>query len=173
MRLISEKRDFTGTCIYLNYFLCLFVSNCLVKIVFASTGLCMQTCFFFIRYLDVIIIIRHVSLSLKSYAMHEENMNWDTSILCSEDTGKTLKQPSRSNIKNEIKSTMRVLKLYWKIIIMLVFYQKHFIPFYHAWFLEAIFQHCYRKRRQNGISLSRVKLLMANFNALHKKENIS
>ena len=44
--------------------------------------------------------------------MHEENMNWDTSILCSEDTGKTLKQPSRSNIKNEIKSTMGVLKLY-------------------------------------------------------------
>ena len=62
--------------------------------------------FVFIYSLDVIvIIIKHVSLSLKSYVMDEENVNWDTCILCQEDTGKILKQPSRNNNKNEIKST--------------------------------------------------------------------
>ena len=44
-------------------------------------------------------------MSLKSYVMDEENVNWNICILCQEDTGKILKQPSRNNNKNEIKST--------------------------------------------------------------------
>ena len=37
--------------------------------------------------------------------MDEDNENWDTCILCREGAGKILKQPTRKNNKNEIKST--------------------------------------------------------------------
>lgn len=64
--------------------------------------------------------------------MDEENVNWDTCILCREGAGIILEPQMRKITNNEIKRKCKgnetVLKDYHNVSI----YQKRFIPFYHA-----------------------------------------
>ena len=64
--------------------------------------------------------------------MDEENVNWDTCILCREGACIILEPQTRKITNNEIKSRYKgnetVLKDYRNVSI----YQKRFILFYHA-----------------------------------------
>ena len=100
--------------------------------------------------------------------MDEENVNWDTCILCQEDTGKILQQPSRNNNKNEIKSTWEgvetVLKDYHNASIL----PKTLYPILPRLISPGNLSTLSRKRRQNGIGLARAKL--KNINKITNKK---
>ena len=89
---------------------CICTLTLTVKVVTVSTRLCIKYVFAFIRSLDVISISRPILFSLWSYVRDEKNVNWGTGILFQEDAGKILKQLSRHNNKNQIKSTCEVVE---------------------------------------------------------------